>query len=257
MSGTDPLSWLSSIEHMPSLPCEARHLISALQDDGIGTNELVKTIEAHPGISARLLALANSACPPPDVPISTLDNACSRLGFLVVRSVSIGLAVMAPFNVLQCPAFDFHRYWMDSMLVAEGAALLADACKKTDLSMQGLEPTARSAGILHNLGLLCLAHYKPVETQRVFIESVKNPETRLTESLRRTFATDYAEIGYRLLSIWGIPESLTTAIRYHLDFGYRGRYWELSELIGYAAIIVRALHEPGKSLTEHLPPSSG
>lgn len=249
MSENGSLHWVSEVRRIPSLPHEVHHLIIALSKEEIDFRQLGKIIGAHPGIAARLIALSNSAWSAPISPITTIENACCRLGFSTVRSISIGLAVMSPFNTIKCPAFDIHRYWVSSMLVAEGAALLASA---TPFSKQNgeLEQTARTAGIMHNLGLLCLAHQMPQETQQALRRISENPEMDLLNALRQSASTDYCEVGGLVADIWGIPENLATSIKHHRDFRYQAQDWELSRLVGIAAMLVSALFRNQEDLPQ-------
>ncbi|MGR9045876.1 MAG: HDOD domain-containing protein [Gammaproteobacteria bacterium] len=229
--------WISEIKQIPSLPKEVHHLIQTLTNDAIEFRQLTKIIEAHPTIAARLIALANSAWAAPVMPITTLENACVRLGFSIVRSVSIGLAVISPFNASKCPGFDIQRYWVSSMLVADGAALLAAGMPQSGQ----LEQTVRTAGILHNFGLLCLAHKMPWETQQALSCVAEDSELNLSSVLQQTIHTDYCEVGALIIETLGIPRHLVLAIRHHRDFSYQGPYWELCRLVGYSAMIASAL----------------
>ena len=229
--------WISEVKRIPSLPKEVHHLIMALTNEAIEFRQLTKIIEAHPSIAARLIALANSAWASPVIPVTTIESACVRLGFSIVRSVSIGLAVLSPFNISKCPKFDIQRYWTSSMLVADGAALLAAGMPQNDQ----LEQTVRTAGILHNFGLLCLAHQMPIETQHALSRVSEDPELNLSSALRQTIQTDYCEVGALIIDTLGIPQRLAIAVRYHRDFSYQGEYWELSKLVGYSVMIASAL----------------
>ncbi|MGR9114213.1 MAG: HDOD domain-containing protein [Gammaproteobacteria bacterium] len=249
MINLDSPRWISDCKRIPSLPHEARHLIVALTNEDIDYLHLAKIIEAHPAIAARLIALANSAWAAPANPVTTIENACIRLGFSIVRSVSIGLAVISPFNVLKCPVFDIQRYWVSCMLVAEGAAQLA---AETPLFKQSslIQRTARTAGILHNVGLLCLAHVMPKETQQALDRVSADPELNVLNALRQTLDTDYCEVGGFVADTWGIPPDLAVPIRHHRDISYQDQFWELSNLVGDAVMMVAATFKNQESVPQ-------
>lgn len=224
--------------------------MKALSQDNLNYKDLASIIVKHPGIAARLIALANSAWAAPVCPVNSIDVACSRLGLNLVRSISIGLAVIAPFNVSQCPNFDIHRYWVTGMLVAEGAVFLANAWQK-DHAQQDVLPGIHTAGVLHNLGLLCMADLLSKEVEQAFLLRAKSVNITVTDALQRTAATDYCEVGGWLAEQWGLPEDLVAIMRHHRNPDYRGHDWLQASLIGYAALMVSALIKQQEQLPGH------
>lgn len=221
---------------IPVLPNSALQLIKALTSEDIGFRELSNVVNQHPSIAARLLALANSAWAAPVVPVLTVENACSRLGLNVVRSVSLGLAVIAPFNTANCPAFDLKRFWASSMLVAEGSGLLAAGVSGYEKNSM-FHQTAQTAGLLHNLGLLCLADVMPKETHEAF-QAVSHDHLTIMDALRLKAKTDYCEIGSLVGNAWGLPKVFVVAMGHHHEAAYHEEFWQVSTLVG---CVVRAV----------------
>lgn len=240
---------LSKTSRLPVLPNAVNHLLTALFDDDIDFGKLTKIIQQYPSITARLLSLANSAWSAPVTPITTVENACARLGFNVIRNVSIALTLSEPFNPRCCPAFDAVHFWTSSMLVADGAAMLASRLENKDVDDE-MQNTAQTAGIIHNLGLLWLAENMPQETGQAL--NAANNDTSLTvcQALNEFAGFDYCEVGYYLGQEWGLPKILTLAMRYHFNSHYQGQFWEISNLVGGAAVISGTLHRGDENLPE-------
>ncbi|MFV9615600.1 MAG: HDOD domain-containing protein, partial [Gammaproteobacteria bacterium] len=118
-----------TFKQIPILPPGVSILFKTLTDDSIGFIELARIIEKFPSIAARLIAVANSSWSSPVTPITSLEMACSRLGFDVVRSTSIALAVAAPFDSNRCPAFNAKYFWTTSLLAADATSWLSLDCK--------------------------------------------------------------------------------------------------------------------------------
>lgn len=234
----DQIRLQSQRMQVPCLSEEVHHLLTALTNDDIDYRQLATIIEQHPAIVARLIALANSAWVAPVDPVTTVTQACVRLGFSVVRSVSIGLAIISPFNVSRCRAFDIRQYWVNSMLVANGAAALA---AKLPAQSEQLEQTARTAGILHNIGMLCLAHLVPEKINEILNRVSANPDLDVLNIMRQYLDTDYCEIGGVVAETWGIPQNLVISIKKHRDSDYRDHCWELCRLVGDAVMMVETI----------------
>lgn len=241
---------LSKTTRLPVLPNAVNHLLTALFDDDIDFAKLTKIIEQYPSISARLLSLANSAWSAPVTPISTVENACARLGFNIIRNVSIALTLSEPFNPRCCPVFDAEHFWTTSMLVADGAAMLASGTGKMDLDDE-MQKTAQTAGIIHNLGLLWLAENLPNETGQA-LDFVSNDSSfTVSQALNQFAGFDYCEVGYWLGHEWGLPDILLMPMRYHLNNHYQGQFWEISHLVGAAAIMTGTLYKGDDNLPKN------
>ena len=194
---------------LPVPPQGLGTLMSCLVDDDIGVDELVPVLERFPGIVAKLLTVANSAWSSPSRPIESLDAACVRLGFSLVRSISLATAVSSPFDLHRCPNFDSERFWSSAVLAADGAGWLAASVPSVDV------PTARTAGLLHNLGLLWLAEYMPAETNAALDASIGGENEATNERLRHACGMGYDGAGALLAQSWGLPDSLVSVLEMH------------------------------------------
>ena len=229
------------------MPSGVSCLLQALTDENIDNNKLKAVIGRFPSIAARLLFLANSAWAAPPVPVTSLEMACARLGLNIVRSVSIALAISSPFNPMRCAAFDAERYWCMALLAADGSACLASFVRGVDLDIQ----TIRTAGLLHNLGLLWLADNRPLETAHA-LEVAIDESISLNQALRQVAGTDYCEVGGCLGDMWALPEVLVVAMREHCNHGYNGADWQCAALVRRVAAMVSAVYKGAEQLPESL-----
>ena len=211
---TDMQTKLNALDskRLPVLPPGTPYLLKSLTDESMDFHRLSLTIERFPTIAARLIALANSAWSSPVSPVTSLEAACARLGFSVVRSTSIALAVSSPFNPSRCPAFDAPRFWCRALLVADVSSWLAQATEA------GPSPeTARASGLLHNLGLLWMADQLPQDTHQVLQQHNAAPAGQLGQLLIDRLGFDYADAGGLLGETWGLPGPLVTAMAHHRE----------------------------------------
>jgi HD-like signal output (HDOD) protein len=212
--------------------------MQALAYEEIELAELTQVIERFPTIVGRLIALANSAWSAPVGTISSLEMACARLGFSVVRSTSIALTISSPFDPGRCPGFDPERFWSSALLAADTAAWLAP-CARTE---QVPEPsTARAAGILHNLGLLWIADQLPDEFDQAVAQTRQTDGVSLRSALSGVLGFNDTHAGALIGDAWGLPAQLTVAIAHHADADYQGSQWQSAALIGVAASMVASI----------------
>ena len=236
---TSVLDRLNS-RQVPVLPKGAPYLLNSVTDENISFIELAQIVERFPTIAGQLIALANSAWSSPVNTISSLVMACSRLGFDVVRSTSIALAVSAPFNPSRCPGFNAEDFWTSALMTADAASRLAPEVS----SLGGLEPsTARTAGLLHNLGLLWLADGLPDEVNQAISLTKQHPPKSLGQALSELIGIDDAQAGGYLGSVWNLPQQFVMAMAHCFEPNFRGSHWETANLVGMAVCLVSAVRQ--------------
>ncbi len=231
------LQRLSTLK-LPTLPAGTLFLFESLTNEHIDFAELAGVLEKFPSIAGKLISLANSVWSAPTSEVTSLENACARLGFGVVRSTSIALAIAAPFDSARCPSFDPERYWCSALLTADAASRLALAVS-VDV---GLEPsTARAAGLLHELGLLWLVDKLPDEVDQALVMVEKQLEANLQLALSRVLGFDQEKATARLADAWGLPETMARAMTHYRDIGYRGPQEAIVANVGLAVTLVSAI----------------
>lgn len=195
-------------ERLPVFPPAVPHLLRDLSDDDLPFSEIAALLERFPTIAARLISLANSAWSSPATPIVALRDACARLGLNVVRSVSIAIAIAAPFNSNRCKHFVPRRFWTSALLTAECASQLAN---HTDVPVLH----ARTSGLLHNLGLIWMAEYLSTATDRALEVADTRSDDDLEIILEQIAGIGYAAAGARLCDALQLPEVLIDPIGLH------------------------------------------
>ena len=222
---------------VPVLPAGTTYLMQALADEEIERAELTRVIERFPTIVGRLISLANSAWSAPVGTISSLEMACARLGFGVVRSTSIALTISSPFDPKRCPGFDPEHFWSSALLTADSASWLAPCAQPAEVP----EPsTARAAGILHNLGVLWIADQLPREVDEAITLAARTNGMSLRNALQELLGFDDTHAGALIAEAWELPPPLSAAIAHHTDANYQGEQWQSAALIGLASSMVAA-----------------
>ncbi|NOQ76481.1 MAG: HDOD domain-containing protein [Methylococcaceae bacterium] len=233
---------LSNPIQLPSLAKNIHVLMQALAKDSLTYKQLAEVIKHYPVITSRIIFLANSPWSAPIAPINSIEQACSRLGISMVKSISIAISVASSFDTQKCPEFCMVRYWSTSMLVAEGAGLLA-AKLPNNPDHNELELIAQTSGVLHNLGLLWLADKLPNETARAFQQIENDPLLTVSKTLKQSTGADYCEVGAWIGNQLQLPDSLISVMQHHRNEDYQEESWELALLVGAAAEMVSALHQ--------------
>jgi len=235
---------------LPSLSKNIHRLLSMVTNSKTDNRQLAKIIKQSPAISTRLIFLANSAWTSPKKPVNNVEQACTILGHSIVKSVSFGISISSSFDPGKCRSFKIDHFWTTSMLVSEGAGLLAS--KLSDrINHVDFEQTAQSAGLLHNIGLLWLADNLPKETNKALQHYSAEPLSTINEALLEYTGTDYCEVGAWLGDQLGFPEVLIIAIKHHLNNQYQESCWETALIVESAAAMVAALRHQCKEVPKN------
>lgn len=232
-----------------SLSSNISYLLDLLSSDEIDYRGAAQAISKYPNIAARLIFLANSAWASRTNKAKSLEMACARLGLPMVKSVSIALCTASCFQTNRCQAFDRERFWNSSLVVADGAAMIASNIP--DFSDQEVK-IIHSAGLLHILGLLWLADHIPEETSEALAASASMDSISTRDALSSIVGIDYCDVGKMLGAAWALPEVIVSVLEHHRDTDYDGADTKYVAIVGYAAQIVSKLYS-GKSEYPNVP----
>ncbi len=230
---------LEADSSIPSLPYAVDELLDSLSDEKMGFRELAHTVSHFPDICSRLIFLANSAWASPMEAIADLERVCARLGFSLVRSISIAMVISSAFDVSRCPGFSPERYWTSSLL---SARLLPILKKRTRIEPDSTLETVSTACLLHNIGLLWLADNLPAETAKALSGYDANPQKSLRDNLLDVCDLDFGVVGACMASAWGFPQSLVLAMEHQFDADYSGELQNDVKLVGASTCLVADLH---------------
>lgn len=223
---------------IPVLSPDIEYLIKNLSNEELSIADLSKIVEPISIVVARLISLANSAWIGVSRPVTSINEACYRLGINIVKSTSIVLAVSSPFNMRKCPDFEPELFWLNSLLVAEVAHHLANAIKTTT----EIDPqTLRTAGLLHNIGLLWLADALPNETGLAINSAQIEPTLSVNNALINECGIGYDRAGGMLAEIISLPKTLQILISEQENASYQSELCCSVQLLILAKSIVKAL----------------
>lgn len=193
---------LSGDVNFPTCMDAAMMVRDTLRDPMVGIPLVVRAISAEPLISSKLLRLANSvAYNPSGTTITDLDTAVSRLGFEVVRTTSLAVALEQMLKSRNLSAYNkiSRATWEHAIHVAAIARVLARRLGRIN------PDDAMLAGLVHNIGIFYLL-YRAAE----YAEYRDTPEAML-----ELLAGWHESIGESLLHILGMPEQIILAVRDH------------------------------------------
>ncbi len=195
---------------LPYSPDLLTRLFRLTGEEGLSPLEAIAAAVAEDqGLSARLLALANSAFYGLQSQVGTVGRAVAVLGLREVRSLvlALGMRGLADARPLP-PEFAFAPYLAHQLAVAGAARGLARITAAMD------PDDAFTAGLLHDLGKLLTALYRPEDWQaQAALATAEGLPWH--EAEERHWGLDHGLIGGMVLRSWNLPETLTEPVNWH------------------------------------------
>lgn len=189
---------------LPSFPDVAVRVRKALADENVGADKIARIITSEAGLTARVLALANSAAlNRGGKNITDMKLAVNRIGHNNVRTaaVSFAIAQLRRATELKPIAKDLEETWHDATMVAALSHAVAMRVKRIN------SDEAMLCGLMHNVGkiyVLARANRHP---------ALFNDKIAL-QSITRDW---HANVGKAIVENWGFPAHIAQAVGEHED----------------------------------------
>jgi putative nucleotidyltransferase with HDIG domain len=200
------------LEKNPSLPPIPEVLIKAkklMETPGYSSKELSRIISLDQAIAARVLKLANSAYFNFNPPIPTIEEACILLGEKNLMSV-IMVAQMSKMLDKELKGYNISKNNLFYHSIATAVAAELIAFEKMPL----FDLDAFASGLLHDCGKLVLNDYVN-QRKDEFVNLVIKKKLSCFKAEEKMFGISHAQIGFKLLESWHLPEIQTHAIGFH------------------------------------------
>ncbi len=204
----DPdLAAIAQGQAFPVFASVARAIHALLEQDDLDLEQATAWIERDAGLTARVLALANSGYVAPATPVEDVRLGVQLLGTRRVRVLTASLREGAELN-RQFTAFDWQAFWSHQV----GCAILCE-----DI-LEVLNAPAITgiylAGLLHDVGKILLSQRYPEAYKKALALSLKESRP-LVEVERDLFETDHEAIGAFYAEDNGLPEPFPSVMRHH------------------------------------------
>lgn len=228
---------IQKIDYLPPMPSIAQDILIASNDDSSDMDDIARIIKKDPGLTAKILGMANSAFFGFGRNVSTIEEAIINvLGLDLVKGFALSLAMSSVFDFNKCESFDIKRYWSSAFLTAE----LASGFTNHIDQKQVLDPNQLYLyGLLHNIGILVLVNRFPNIMSELFQEALVDKEKRLIDYEKGTIDFNHHDAGAWLAEKWKLPYEIIDVIRHHHNLEYLERNSNLVILVGYCSRISR------------------
>jgi two-component system cell cycle response regulator len=202
------LNRLRNVSNLPSLPAVALRVLELVRRDDVRIADVANVISSDSALSAKLLRTVNSSFYGLSKQVGTISHAATLLGLQSVKTLALGFSLVSIVQARPGEAFDFSRFWRQSLYTAVAARLLANRVAPKQ------REEAFVAGLLSDVGTLVMHRAIGREYDELLAASNGN-QIELVRLSRERFDLDHAQVGAMLAEHWQLPPLLVEMIRQH------------------------------------------
>ena len=170
--------------------------------------DIAQSLALDPGLSVRLLSIANSAAFSPKNKVENLSQAIALVGLSQLESLVLGVGVAKGIPRQNCLWHDPAAFWLTSAR----RAVLSHSLSK--ILCPAKESECFTAAFLQDMALPFLACHRSDDYDPVF-KKWHLEGGDLAQLEREVLEWDHAEVATWICSEWGLPENIALAIKNH------------------------------------------
>ena len=177
---------------LPSFPMLYLEIIREIESPKSSIQGIAKIVAKDPGITAKILQIANSAAFGLPEPVNDPVEAVQLLGMTTVRSLVLSAQVYSSFHSARLKKFSANALWTHLMKCGD----LARTIMRRERTSFAESEDAFTAGMLHDMGKLMLA------------DSLPKAELEI-------FGATHTGLAAYLFGLWGLPAAIVEAVAFH------------------------------------------
>jgi diguanylate cyclase (GGDEF)-like protein len=189
--------------NFPSPPAIALQIVALASDPEIDVAKVAATIGKDPGLTAKVLRVANSPLYAKRRKSENLRQALVALGLNAATTLSLSFSLVAAYKGGKGGGINLGRYWRRALLGASAARTFGAL-----QNVQALEDLFLAA-LLQDIAVLAIDRVQP-DFYRVLPADATHAQLLAHETL--LLGTDHAHLGAWLLQQWKLPEALCATV---------------------------------------------
>jgi HD-like signal output (HDOD) protein len=199
---------VGGVDKLPTPPDIFFELSRLMESPTATVTDVAKVVTRDPGLAAKLLQLVNSAYFGTGQPTSSIQQAVALLGTDRLRYIALTAEVFSAREPEHTGEVSLERLQRDSVRAAALARSFAEPAGRDE---------AFTSTLLHDVGRVVLAIGQG-DTFRTLHRRIKDGEVPGDVELD-LFGVTHADVGARLLAIWGLPMAIVDVVQFHRDPG--------------------------------------
>jgi len=201
---------VDNIDDLVSLPGIFVRINQMINDPACTVTQLGEVLSQDPGLTVRLLRIANSPLYGLSTEVDTATKAVTVIGLQRVRDLVLATSAVEAFEGIPNDLLTMDNFWLHSIYCGLIAKFLAAKIKLAQ------SESLFVAGLLHDFGhLVMFSRIPELARQALELEMEGNDDIDLYRLEQNHIGFDHAMIGGSVATHWQLPAMLVETIRYH------------------------------------------
>ncbi|HUX21719.1 MAG TPA: HDOD domain-containing protein [Spirochaetia bacterium] len=236
--------FLRYLKNVPVMPDVATKIMSMTDENAqFSFKELESVIKVDPGLSVKILKIANSALYARQREITNIQTAITLLGFKNLKSLVLLVTASNLLSNVHRTAF-YRRFWSQSV---HCAFMSRHMCLR--FGMKEEAEGAFTGALLHDIGQVAFYNTDPRGYDDLLnrsAERAQNPTGErqgggLLDLERETFGVDHRQLGASVFESWFFPQTFVDIAREHGSKNIVSAHKQIILVISIADIVVDQL----------------
>jgi HD-like signal output (HDOD) protein/nitrogen-specific signal transduction histidine kinase len=186
-------------------------LLELASDENTTADLLARIIERDPGLTTRLIKLANSSFYARRRQVLSVSDAIMLMGFNRLRVMALTVSLRDGFPMGKVGGMDYERFWKTSLyrgIIAQGFARSFKGSERVN------EEEAFVGGLILEIGMPMLFQICPEDLR----DSFPGGNVSMNETIQwenDNLGVDHRTVGRVALKRWHFPESIVESQRFH------------------------------------------
>lgn len=229
--------FLASMNTLPVMPEVAAKILSIAETDmDFSFSELENIIKMDPGLTSRVLKVANSAMYARSREITSLQTAIGLMGFKNLRSMVV-LVTASSLYKHQGVGWILKTIWKEAVEAAFYCKALAVTTGNREYAEE-----AFLSGLLQDIGKLAFAmnyHEDYAVMNQTVSQDSAVPDEALATAEEERFGSDHKKVGATILDQWDFPDLYVDLCKDHGHIQIHPRHKKLIVIATVGATISR------------------
>ena len=203
--------YLKSFSKLPAPKAISLRLNKVLNSEDVNINLIVKELEYHPFLIAKVLQIANSVSFGVRKEIYSLREAIILIGLQQLRTLVISFELLKKFFDSLGSRYQnlINDFWNQSLNKANIARRIAENWnEKVDRDLVFIST------LLCNIGIIAWLYTEP-DTFNTYTHQLRNNQITTYEAERKMFIFEHNKIGSILLQLWNFPKKIIYVVENH------------------------------------------
>lgn len=220
---------VKNINDIVSLPGIFVRVNAMISDPNCEISSVAAVISQDPGLTIRVLRVANSAAFGISKEIDSVAKAATIIGTERIRDIALATSAVETFDGIPNDLVSMDDFWMHSIYCAIIAKHLASLVKISNTDSLFV------AGLLHDIGHLVMYKALPDESRKALeyvLDDTEGSEINIVE--QDIFGFDHAMVGGALAESWHLTPMLVETIAAHHNLDTANKYKKESAIVKIA-----------------------